>query len=276
VSDLKNTFYNTVDQAKNQTPHVKMYQKSSVAGFIGNGVFATVCAFLIGFILASVRLANGYGFFGGLAFGIPIAVMLVLAYISENYRYKWKKSARRGMRAAQVGIALLFSLIYISFVGNHIFTEYEKILTCIFIFAAVFVGTSVLARKKSYVRQLGDIIGFKEFIVVTEEDKIKFMLEQDPQLYFKVLPYAQVLGVTNEWENKFKDITIAPPEWCTGYRWSVFDYIIFNRCMRTAMVVAMARPVESGNGTRIGGTGGGGRFGGFGGGGFGGGGFGAR
>lgn len=276
VSDLKNNFYATVDKATKQTPRVKMYKKSSVAGFIGNGVFASFCAFLIGFILASVRLANGYGFVGGLAFGIPMVFILVLAYISENYRYKWKKSARLGMQAAQVGIALLFSLIYVFFIGNHIFTEYEKILTCIFVFAAVFIGTNVIARKKSYVRRLGDIIGFKEFIIVTEEDKIKFMLEQDPQLYFKVLPYAQVLGVTDEWENKFKDITIPPPEWCTGYSWSVFDYMIFNRCMRTAMIVAMARPAESGNGTRIGGTGGGGSFGGFGGGGFGGGGFGAR
>ena len=90
-----------------------------------------------------------------------------------------------------------------------------------------------------------------------------------------MLPYAQVLGVTNEWEKKFEKITLAPPDWCVGSHMTFFDYLIINRCMTRAMVTALARP-ESKGGSFIGRSGGGGGFGGFGGGGFGGGGGGAR
>ena len=98
------------------------------------------------------------------------------------------------------------------------------------------------------------------------------MLEENPELYYKVLPYAQVLGVTDEWEEKFAALTIEPPSWCVGYRMTVFDHMVFHRCMRRAMVVAMTPPQSSGTGR----SGGGGSFGGFSGGGHGGGGFGAR
>ena len=123
---------------------------------------------------------------------------------------------------------------------------------------------------------LGSILGFKDFILYTEEDKIKFMLEENPQLYYDILPYAQVLGVSNEWENKFKSIVIEPPKWCTGnVSFSVFDYMILNSMLRASFRSAMVRPQPKG-GTFLGGGGGGGHFGGFSGGGHGGGGGGVR
>ena len=100
------------------------------------------------------------------------------------------------------------------------------------------------------------------------------MLEYEPQLYYKVLPYAQVLGVSNVWEEKFEKITLQPPQWCVGGM-SLFDYLLLNRIMRTATLAMLMRPEPKG-GSFVGRSGGGGHFGGFGGGGFGGGGGGAR
>ena len=91
-----------------------------------------------------------------------------------------------------------------------------------------------------------------------------------------MLPYAQVLGVTKEWEDKFKSITIEPPSWCRGgTSFSVFDYMVLNTMLRDSFVSAMSRPQPKG-GTFLGGGGGGGHFGGFSGGGHGGGGGGVR
>ena len=124
---------------------------------------------------------------------------------------------------------------------------------------------------------LEEILGFKEFIVATEEDKIKVMLENNPELYYDVLPYAQVLGVTDEWEGKFKNILIEPPSWYYNTRGlTYFDCYLINRCLTRSMMASMARAASQGAGSLVGGSGGGGSFGGFGGGGFGGGGGGAR
>ena len=48
---------------------------------------------------------------------------------------------------------------------------------------------------EAFVKQLNEIIGFKNFIKLAEKNQLEKMLEQDPQYYYHILPYAQVLGV---------------------------------------------------------------------------------
>ncbi|MBQ8322535.1 MAG: DUF2207 domain-containing protein [Clostridia bacterium] len=276
VSELQYKFYEDVEKAKMQLPHVKMYEKKSVFGYLLGGIFAVLSAFVSMWILASARLGNGYSYGVSLAFAIPVAAILLIGYISENYRYKWKKGALFGIRLVQLAVAVLFTLIFTFAFANHFSTEYEKLAVSLLAFACTFITQRAISRREDYLETLGQILGFKDFIVYTEEDKIKAMLEENPELYYKVLPYAQVLGVTNEWEKKFENILIEPPQWCRGSHMTVFDYMILNRCMTRAMILAMARPQPKGGGSFIGRSGGGGSFGGFGGGGFGGGGGGAR
>lgn len=274
VSDLKEKFYESADKAKMQVRSPKMYEKKSVFGYIAGGLLCTLYAFALSFIMG-LRVGGDYTYFLGIVFFVPAAIILLLGWVKENYRYKWKKSAFLGASIAQGAIAVLFTLIFCFLFGEHVMTEYEKLAISLFAFAALFATSTSLSRTERYVATLGDILGFKEFIVVTEEDKIKFMLQDNPELYYKILPYAQVLGVTDEWTDKFKNITLEPPAWCTGARMDFFDYWLLNRCMTRAMVVAMSRPRNNG-GSFVGRSGGGGSFGGFGGGGHGGGGFGAR
>ncbi len=276
VSELQYHFYESVEKAKMQIPAVKMYDKKSVFGYILGGVFALLSAFFSMWSLSSARLGSGYIDGASFVLAIPVAVILLIGFVRENYRYKWKKMAMLGTLLALFAIAILFILLFVFMLCNHFSTEYEKLFASVLSFACVFVTLKAISRREDYVETLGQILGFKDFIVYTEEDKIKVMLEENPELYYKVLPYAQVLGVTNEWEKKFENILIEPPQWCKGTRMTVFDYMILNRCMTRAMITAMARPQPKSGGSFIGRSGGGGSFGGFGGGGFGGGGGGAR
>ena len=99
------------------------------------------------------------------------------------------------------------------------------------------------------------------------------LLEQDPEFYYNILPYAQVLGVSDIWEEKFKDIKMDPPAWAIAPNNTLFDFVVFNAALRGATrsmsTAFVSRPSSAG-------TSGGGRFGGGGGfrggGGFGGGG----
>jgi uncharacterized membrane protein len=153
-------------------------------------------------------------------------------------------------------------------------TVCEKIVLSVFAFLCVTVGVTILSRTEKFNQVLGDILGFKDFIVYTEQDKIKFMLEDNPELLYDILPYAQVLGVTDEWEKKFEGLLVSPPKWCDGTELTCFDYIVLNHCLFSSMRGIALRP-ES-NGSSVGRSGGGGGFGGFSGGGHGGGGFGMR
>ena len=275
VSRLKNKYYESVEKAKKQLPPVKMYEKKSIFGYLFGGILGVLYAFITLWIM-SLKIGGNYAYRLGIAVAFPVLVVWLVGYLRENYRYKWKKGLRVATGALQIGVALGFSALFSALFARHLSTEWERIFISIFAFAPTLVTLPALSRTEKYVETLGQILGFKEFIVVTEEDKIKFMLEKNPELYYKILPYAQVLGVTDEWESKFKNILIEPPTWCEGTQMTFFDYMILNRCMTRAMFVAMTPPQSKGNGSFIGRSGGGGSFGGFGGGGFGGGGGGAR
>ena len=269
VADLKEKFFETVDAAKLQISTPRMYETKSWLGFVLGGVFGLLYATLCGLLTGMQMLGQTYGYFGCFSFVFPISLLVLINLLRSNNRYKWKKGTKAGTLFVGFIIAAVFTLLFVFAFATHLMTEWEKFVICIAVFLSTFVTGGTLSYTEEYSKRLGDILGFKDFIVVTEEDKIKFMLEENPQLYYKILPYAQVLGVTDEWEDKFKDILIEPPTWYSG-GFTVFDYMLLNRCMRAGMMTAMMRPHKGGSFT--GSSGGGGFFGGFGGGGHGGGG----
>lgn len=275
ADDLKYKFCQSVDKATLQTSKVKMYDKKSVLGYVLGGVLGILFATITLLTLGTIRLGNDYAYPLGLVTLVPVLLHLLFAYIRENYKFKWTKGKSRAMTCLIVIIEGIFALIFILGMAKHFTTEFERILIILATYACIYITEDTLSRREDYLKTLGDILGFKEFIVHTEADKIKFMLEENPELYYKVLPYAQVLGVTDEWENKFVGILLKPPYWYVGPRMTAFDYVIINRSMRRSFATAMMRPQPKG-GSTVGRSGGGGSFGGFGGGGFGGGGFGAR
>ncbi len=278
VSQAAGHFYDAMQNAKKTAPkHPAMYEKKSVFGYVACCVVGAVLGALTCFLMGR-RIGGGYTYLAGLFFALPVLAIGVMGSISENYRYKWKSGKRLAMLIGQVAISVAWTVIFSIFFARFFMTGWEKAILSLGVFACALVAQGTMSRSESYVHSLSDILGFKNFIVVTEEDKIKFMLEQDPTLYYNVLPYAQVLGVTDEWEEKFKALTIQPPDWYSGSTDSYAYYSMhrsMNRAMAREIAAEVSRRAEAA-GSRVGSSGGGGSFGGFGGGGFGGGGGGAR
>ena len=123
---------------------------------------------------------------------------------------------------------------------------------------------------------MNEITGFKTFLETAKKEKLEEMLESNPQYYYDILPYANVLGVSSKWEEKFKELTnVPPPNYYYGP--TVFDFILFNSMMRSSYARFTTAMVSRPSGSSSSGRGGFGGFGGgFGGGGFGGGGGGRR
>ena len=62
-------------------------------------------------------------------------------------------------------------------------------------------------------QMMGRLLGFKEFIQTAEKSRLEALQAEDPQYYYKVLPYAMVFKLTNKWTKLFKDIDVQQPEW---------------------------------------------------------------
>ena len=118
-----------------------------------------------------------------------------------------------------------------------------------------------------------NILGLKDFLAVTETDRLKFhnAPEKNPEMFEKFLPYAMVLGVENEWAKQFEGIYNQQPDWYEDSSGRMFNAMILSSMVSdfnsTAMTTMTSQPSSaSGGGSGFSGGGGGGGFGGGGGG----------
>ncbi len=148
----------------------------------------------------------------------------------------------------------------------------------------IFFSVIAIARRREYTRLMGRILGFKEFIKTAELDKLKELVEQDPEYFYHISPYAYVFGLSDKWIKNFADIPVVTPTWYYSRydRMDAFDYYMMGRMMNTCSssvsnnITIPAPPSHTGSGGSGGGWSGGGSSwsggGGFSGGGFSGGG----
>lgn len=265
VSSLKNSFYKTAES-------VKMLASSSVGNlyeiksYLVSAIPAlcSAAALIVQEFLRFRAIGGGYVAYMPLLLIVPALLGYIFGVGAAFVRWKKKPIAAIALTAvAALGIGL-FRAYSISLLAH--------LIASIVLAAVCFLYGNGIRHTASYAKTLGQIIGFKNFILYTEKDKLKFMLETSPELYYHILPYAQVLGVTKEWTKRFEALTIDPPSWAVGYRADVFDVIVIHSLLRStshAMASSMlSKP--SGNGGGIsggfgGGFSGGGGFGGGGG-----------
>jgi hypothetical protein len=55
-------------------------------------------------------------------------------------------------------------------------------------------------KTEYYTLMLGQIRGFANFIKTAENDRLKMLIDENPNYYFDILPYAWAMELTNEWE----------------------------------------------------------------------------
>jgi len=139
-----------------------------------------------------------------------------------------------------------------------------------FIIIAVF-GWFMPRRTKKGTSLVAEVKGFKWFLSVTEEDRLKFhnAPARTPQQFMELLPPAIALGVEKAWAEQFKDLHIEPPDWAEGNISSWTPILLANAIsdMGTASAASVYSPPSQAGSGGSGFSGGGSSGGGFGGGG---------
>lgn len=261
--------------AKGRKTAFKFYDKKTTLVSILSAVLSLVVALVIT-AFAGINAIGSADAINGL---VPTVFFSAIGFISNTllgrYRYKLKH-----YKIAAIAVTVLVTVLGgVGALGmfRDIMPLYASIPLCACTVFMVSVAALVRHRTESYIKALGDLLGFKNFLEVAEKDKLEMLLEENPQYYYDILPYANVLGVSDKWENKFKDITVQPPDYVVG-RPDIWDLYVYSSVMRSInrdMCAAMSPKPSSSSKSGFGGFGGHGG-GGFGGGGFGGGGGGAR
>ena len=199
--------------------------------------------------------------------------------IDDVYKLKDKFSKKKYWTLQIFLIIAIFApLICITFLIEPYFDPFGARYYSLIVPILLLVTFPLLERYTESGREiLGKTRGLKNYIKLAEKDKMEALVHDNPSLFYQILPYAYVLGVSDVYMNKFKDIDIQNPEWMTGGE--VETWIMISHLNRSMNMMAnglrgsMVRSITS-NGKFGGGFGGfsGGGGGGFSGGGFGGGG----
>jgi len=135
-------------------------------------------------------------------------------YFDQAARDKRKKSKRR--------LSIVYAVLFILFfLFQYFLSELGSIfaalifLILIILFLIIITAKPVDKLTPKGIATLKKILGFREFLQLTEKDKLQLLNapELQPEMFEKFLPYAMVLGVEDKWAQKFEGIYNSMPKW---------------------------------------------------------------
>ncbi len=279
VSQLKGNYYKTVQKIKSNilisyTGDKTLVEKkyAFVAGYVAALIFP-----LLGFLrywrvqpytLAGIPFGLFCEFFG-------VILMAYMWYISINI-FKLSRIKLMVHSALFTLLGVAFTLIYAGSGPDAALSFNFMLLPAAAAVLSAAIVPYVTRRTGYYNSMLERLLGFREFILTVKKEQLETMIKDNPTYYYDVLPYAQALGVSDIWSDKFADIHVQPPDWYYGIN-PYFNLWLFSSSINTMGETlsrnAFTPPQSTGTtGFGGGGFGGGGFGGGFSGGGFGGGG----
>lgn len=276
------TMMSQVPKAVNKRGRIYDLQSQRLRTTIVTLIFITMSVFSFSIINFSLM-----GVFPSL---ILVAVLMVLQYIAYGI---FETSYVKYIKQNKLALIGLYAVIYIAMasafsygvvlVGERFFALIINQVLFLFFLGLLNVALVIAAMIKVRTQHgsdlYGEVKGLYDFIKYAKKDELLMMQEENPHLYYDVLPYAQVFGMSDLWLKQFKEIEIPMSPYYTTYRTSTFNNYILMRSLTSSMRsmnTQVLPKVSSGTG---GGSFSGGGFsgGGFsGGGGFGGGGGGSR
>lgn len=144
--------------------------------------------------------------------GVMLLTFLFLPQIEKN-----KEKEKKGKFWTKKIVNLIFLLGcfagFIFYAEGYCDPLYTRVLFCLLPLLLWIVYPFMEQYTKRGREVLGKLRGLKQYIEVAEKDRMEAMVNEDPELFYKVLPYAYVLGVSKVYLEKFEDIPISNPAW---------------------------------------------------------------
>lgn len=241
-------YYNTVQAATSvvNARAKNLYEKPSIgASYAFTAIFALILA-LAPTLIGLFQINSSY--FSFIPFAIAILPFPFVHIFGTSIAYNKLKTSKLAKQQRWIkigiiaGISLFATFLYALTVPSAVMGVMPRILLVLETCAAAAFAPMLIQRTEKYNAQLNEITGFKNFIELAEKDRLEKMIESDPQFYYHVLPYAQVLGVSDKWEEKFESIALPPPAYITySGTYTLLEFHMMNRMLRNSVSSFSAR-----------------------------------
>lgn len=175
------------------------------------------------------------------------------------YEAEAKKMQTRTIVATLLIGVLLFFVFLITW---GLFAALAVIPVTIFL---LFMTVHLVKKNSKGTEILSDLKGFKNFIKIAEENKLKMLLRDSPSYFETTMGYALAFGLFDQWAKKFEALNLQPPSWYTSST-GAFTMHNFSNSFAGSISDAKTSMVSSPSSSSSGGGSSGGGFGGGGGG----------
>lgn len=273
ASDLQYRFYKTISQIKSNVNSSENKDKIFESGLNGKRaiiILMIVFAF-IGITIPPLMDMEQMIFlmiFAVVFPGIGFAVLMSMVFSGPQTIYVNGKPKKSSWGTK------LFGLIWGGIFGGApwVFLVLPNLLDEPFYFIGYMLGIACITgmfffnkfmpKRTPYGNQmLGKIMGFKNYLETAEKARLETMVAQDPEYFYRILPYTYVLGVSDKWISKFETILIQRPDWYYSPVGDSFSPAAFgdfmNQTMSTAQSTMASSPSDGGSGGGGGSSGGG-------------------
>lgn len=232
AKNLKKKFYVDIDKAKDAIKEkyetvMPMYD-TSVEKYKKLFMVLAVILFVSMMLVMSAYDSMGLGVMAIVlaSSALPIIIVEVIMIISAKISKQKVHSGVQYILLTCMGIPLLIlSFVEMIFSGLYIIPYFIVLVSCTFTFI---VALTIKKYNKETTKLIGEIRGFKRFLKEAEKKELEMLLEENPEYYYHILPYAQVLHVSKIWTKKFKEITMQPP----NYMDRTMDCATFYSCSK--------------------------------------------
>ena len=129
---------------------------------------------------------------------------------------------------------LAFVFVYgIGMLRGTILNLFPGILSAALVSCAGMILTGFMKKRtEQCVEWMGYLAGLRDFIETAELERMKVIAEQSPHLFYHILPFAYVFGLTDLLLDKMRDLSLPAPDWYeTRSSSPYFDYYLMHRMM---------------------------------------------
>jgi len=232
IGELKDKFYKTLDEISGNINHKVNKEKIFDSTSLRNQTISLLLMLVV-FLFITVKPVIEYGGTSLLLFALIPTGLGLLAIITSLFNKSNLKDRLIGIIAGLIftGVGFFTAVLPAIMIDPTYLITYIIGLICIFVIG--FFNSKMLKRTPFGNEILGKIEGFKNFLEVVEKNRLEMMVNAYPTYFYDILPYAYVLGVSDEWIEKFETITMRSPNWYNGN--SHYDTRQFGRSMNSTM-----------------------------------------
>lgn len=177
--------------------------------------------------------ANTIALLGAIAAFIISVISLIVLTVQNKKMYVASGISRLVGGTLGWAVKILTTAIFSFAVATMFNAMWMAVFFGVLILVGEVCAVMMIQRTKKNIEVMGKLLGLKNFIEKAELDRINRMVEENPNYFYNILPYAYVMGLTDKWTKHFENIPMEGPTWyrSTYGGYDAFDVWYISRAM---------------------------------------------